>query len=287
MSFLEYKEVIAEGDLVILYISHTTTVPVTVTPMVMNKKGTAEVENIYQTKYGSLKAMDLVGKRFGTKVQLSKGYGYALQPTPDLWTRALPHRTQILYSTDISMILLQLELRPGKVVVESGTGSGSLSHAIARTVAPHGHLHTFDFHEERVAKAREEFEAHGLKEVVTAGHRDVCGAGFGLEGAADAVFLDLPHPWEAVGHAKAAMKRQGGRVCSFSPCIEQVQRTCVALKASGFTELSTLECLNREFHVLLDSSAGLQCWGPVLGSNDLKLTTDFQRLTTNDQLLAS
>ena len=177
MSFLEYKETIAEGDLVILYISHTTTVPVTVTPTARNRKGTAEVENIYQTKYGSLKAMDLVGKRYGTKVQLSKGYGYALQPTPDLRTRALPHRTQILYSTDISMILLQLELRPGKVVVESGTGSGSLSHAIARTVAPHGHLHTFDFHEERVGKAREEFAAHGLQEVVTAGHRDVCGTG--------------------------------------------------------------------------------------------------------------
>merc|ERR1712039_842178 len=34
-----------------------------------------------------------------------------------------------------------------------------------------------------------------------------------------------------------------------SPCIEQVQRTCLALKEAGFTELSTLECLNREFQV--------------------------------------
>ena len=34
-----------------------------------------------------------------------------LQPTPDLWTKCLPHRTQILYSTDISMIILQLEIR--------------------------------------------------------------------------------------------------------------------------------------------------------------------------------
>jgi tRNA (adenine57-N1/adenine58-N1)-methyltransferase len=208
------------------------------------------VENIYQTKYGSLKAMDLVGKKFGSRVQLSKGYGYVLQPTPDLWTKCLPHRTQILYSTDISMILLQLELRPGSVVVESGTGSGSLSHALARTVAPHGHLHTFDFHEERARKAGEEFEAHGLgPALVTARHRDVCAEGFGLEGVADAVFLDLPHPWEVVGHAKAALRQRGGRLCSFSPCIEQVQRTCIRLKEEGFTELSTLECLNREFQV--------------------------------------
>merc|ERR1719154_349537 len=242
-------EVIAEGDLVILYISHTTTVPVTVTPMVMNKKGTAEVENIYQTKYGSLKAMDLVGKRFGTKVQLSKGYGYALQPTPDLWTRALPHRTQILYSTDISMVILQLELKPGSVVIESGTGSGSLSHSIARTIAPSGHLHTFDFHQERVERAKEEFSEHGLGEMVTGRHRDVCAEGFDLVGKADAVFLDLPHPWEVVKHAKTAIKASGGRICSFSPCIEQVQKTCQELKKAGFTEVSTLECLNREFQV--------------------------------------
>ena len=94
------------------------------------------------------------------------------------------------------MVCLQLELRPGSVVLESGTGSGSLSHALIRTVAPHGHLHTFDFHAERVEKARTEFGEHGLSDLVTATHRDVCSLGFGLSNKADAVFLDLPHPWE-------------------------------------------------------------------------------------------
>ena len=131
MTFLEFKDTIEENDLAILYINFTTIIPVTVKPMTLSRKGTCEVENIYQTKYGSLKAMDLVGKKFGSKVQLSKGYGYILhvsciliiklhrchvtsftlyQPTPDLWTKCLPHRTQILYSTDISMIILQVIL---------------------------------------------------------------------------------------------------------------------------------------------------------------------------------
>ena len=37
----------------------------------------------------------------------------------------------------------------------------------------------------------------------------------------------------------------GGRLCSFSPCIEQVQRTCQRLRANGFEEISTVECLRR------------------------------------------
>lgn len=37
----------------------------------------------------------------------------------------------------------------------------------------------------------------------------------------------------------------GGRLCSFSPCIEQVQRTRDALAHQAFEEISTLEVLLR------------------------------------------
>jgi len=248
MSFHGYKEVIEENDLVILHVNFSTLIPIKVTKTTTSKKGVL-MENICQTKYGGLNVFDLVGKKYGSKVKLSKGYLYVLHPTPELWTKALPHRTQILYATDIAMIILQLELKPGSVVVESGTGSGSLTHSLIRTVAPTGHVHTFDFHQQRAEKASLEFEEHGLQQFVTASHRDVCESGFGLTDTADAVFLDLPGPWKVVPHAKEALKRSGGRLCSFSPCIEQVQQTCLALQEHGFTEVATLECLIREFQV--------------------------------------
>lgn len=41
----------------------------------------------------------------------------------------------------------------------------------------------------------------------------------------------------------------GGKLCSFSPCIEQVQRTCAKLIGGGYIELNTYECLQKEMNV--------------------------------------
>ena len=99
------------------------------------------------------------------------GYVYALKPSSELWTRCLPRRTQILYTHDCALILLLLDAKPGsvgslkstyfsllQVICESGTGSGSLSHAIATAIAPTGHLYTHDIEETRTKKIEQEFE---------------------------------------------------------------------------------------------------------------------------------
>ncbi|CAH2239463.1 jg21471 [Pararge aegeria aegeria] len=249
MSFRNYKEKIDEGDTVILYLCNNF-FAIEVKPEIKNKKGEL-IENVYQTTFGALKVRNLIGSNYGSKVELSKGWGHILQPTPELWSLTLPHRTQIIYTPDISMILLQLDLVPGCVVVEAGTGSGSLTHALIRRVRPHGHVYTFDFHDHRAKVAQEEFQEHGLADFVTARHRDVLAEGFGddLKEKADAVFLDLPKPWTGVPHAVAAIKNDGGRFCSFSPCIEQVQRTCLTLEQQGFQDISTMEVLQSEIKV--------------------------------------
>ncbi|KAG8934320.1 tRNA (adenine-N(1)-)-methyltransferase catalytic subunit trm61 [Tulasnella sp. 418] len=175
-----------------------------------------------------------------------KGFIHILRPTPELWTLALPHRTQILYLADISFIVSWLGIKPGTVVVEAGTGSGSFSHSVARTIGPTGHLHTFEFHEARMLAAKEEFTRHGMSSFVTLKHQNVCRDGFGLTNVADAVFLDLPAPWDAIGSAKQALKKDcTTRICCFSPCIEQVLRTVSSLNDAGFTDITMYEVLIR------------------------------------------
>jgi len=64
------------------------------------------------------------------------------------------------------------------------------------------------------------------------------------------VFLDIPAPWEAVAAAKAAFKQDKmGKICTFSPCIEQISKTVTALNEHGFADIQMYECLIR-FHEL-------------------------------------
>lgn len=216
-------------------------------PLVL-KKG-----SIHGSRFGTFHHADMIGQPLGTKQRArgkaAQGWIVLLPFAPDLWTLSLTHRTQILYQADIAYILFQLDVKPGDVLFESGTGSGSLSTALATALAPHGHLHSFEFNADRVKKARIDFANNGLTDLITVRERDVCGNGFPLiEGGVNAVFLDLPAPWSVLESSARVLKHQG-RLCSFSPCIEQVQRVCLKLDELGFSEISTVEVLLRTFEV--------------------------------------
>lgn len=72
-------------------------------------------------RFGVYSHDDLVGVPYGSKVASRNGRGYMhlLRPTPELWTLALPHRTQILYMADIAYITSWLALKPGSTVIEA------------------------------------------------------------------------------------------------------------------------------------------------------------------------
>mmetsp|Transcript_17354 Transcript_17354/g.32891 ORF Transcript_17354/g.32891 Transcript_17354/m.32891 type:complete len:500 (+) Transcript_17354:73-1572(+) len=242
---------------------------------------------VFYNRNGHFHHDDFIGKPYGCKIRSrnNSGFGfiYLLRPTPELWARSLNHRTQIVHELDSAMIVFHLNLRPNMVVFESGTGSGAMSHCIMRAIAPHGKLHTFEFNQVRAKTARDEFQRNGVGHLVQVHWRDVCGkptvvaateteaetaactgsdsndkvdeelvfgsGGFDIgPAAADAIFLDLPEPWLAIPHAAHSIKPNGG-LCSYSPCVEQTQRTVQAMRDYGFHSLKTIEVRLREHYV--------------------------------------
>ncbi|CAI2298625.1 unnamed protein product [Caenorhabditis sp. 36 PRJEB53466] len=284
-SFLKYEDRIQEGDTVIVYVTYGQMVPMVV------KRG-----QTLMMKYGALRHEFVIGKRWGQRLSATAGYVYILRPSSDLWTRCLPRRTQILYTADCAQILSLLDCRPGSVICESGTGSGSLSHAIALAVAPNGHLYTHDIDESRTKTMHDEFKTHGLSEVTTAVVQNVCTDGFFVSNSCDGVFLDVPAPWEAIPHAARALSRsRGGRIVSFSPCLEQVQRACLAMTAAGFVCIETIELVPETKKIVAQHTQTLEqfeeqgdaypketarkrnCEGDVLPAES---TTEVPRVTT-------
>jgi tRNA (adenine57-N1/adenine58-N1)-methyltransferase len=80
---------------------------------------------------------------------------------------------------DNSAIIFKLNINPGKVVVEAGTGSGSLSCAMSESLGTSGHLYTFEFNKERAEITKKFFEDLN-KTNVTSNWRDVVQDGFQL-----------------------------------------------------------------------------------------------------------
>jgi tRNA (adenine57-N1/adenine58-N1)-methyltransferase len=150
----------------------------------------------------------------------------------------------------------------------------------ARQRIHRGKVWSFEFHEQRFQKIQTEIRDHGLDEIVETTHRDVCADGFSVfrdsfqAVQADAVFLDLPAPWLALKHLTRAATNSNEtaglayaqslpnssvisplcphhpvRICTFSPCIEQVQRTITMLRSLSYTSIETVELSAKRIEV--------------------------------------
>ena len=227
---------IAENDLVVIYENRESQ------KIIKIEKG-----KLFNNKYGSFRHDDMIGHKYGSKIMSKSllGFIYVMRITPTFYTQSLLHRTQILFAMDISFIIYNLDIKPGDIVIESGTGSGSLSYSIANAIAPNGKLYTFEFNHDRYEGAKKDFSNLGIDSIAIVKEGDAIKDGFPGVEHADSIFLDLPNPWDAVIHCKALKKR--GRICTFSPCIEQIQKTFETLTKQGYGEIVMYEALVRNY----------------------------------------
>jgi tRNA (adenine57-N1/adenine58-N1)-methyltransferase len=199
----------------------------------------------FETHRGILQHDDLIGKPWGTQVFSHIGAPFfLLQPSlADLITE-LPRTTQILYPKDIGFILVTMGVGPGQTVMEAGTGSGSMTTALAYAVGPQGRVVSYEVKLDVQNLARKNLTRFGLEARVDFKLRDIQ-QGFD-ETDADAFFLDVPNPYDYTGQVRSALK-PGGHLCCLVPTFNQVETTLQALRQSRFAFVEVCELLLRYY----------------------------------------
>jgi tRNA (adenine57-N1/adenine58-N1)-methyltransferase len=208
-----------------------------------------KVENgkSFHTHKGFIKFDDIIGKEFGSVVKSSLGFEFAaLKPLLCDYIMKSARQTQITYPKDISLIVMFSGIGPGSRVVESGTGTGALTTALAHYVQPDGRVYSYEIREEFRRTAEKNLTRAGVIECVELKNKDVTVEI--EEKDVDSVVLDLAVPWMVIPLAYSALKPCGA-IVSFSPTIDQVVKTVEALRAEGFASIETIECLMRGMQV--------------------------------------
>ncbi|MFH1102100.1 MAG: tRNA (adenine-N1)-methyltransferase [Methanobacteriota archaeon] len=188
----------------------------------------------------------LVDTVYGDQITLGNKQFWVLAPSLQDKLQGLKRKAQIILPRDAAHIIMNCSIETGQTVFEAGIGSGSLTIALATTVAPTGKVISYDNREDFIEHAMMNLKTAGLDQYVTTKQRDVTQ---GIdEKQLDAVILDIPNPWDAVEHAWNALK-VGGYFCSYSPLTTQVENTIQKLSQFSVIEVKTMENIQREMIV--------------------------------------
>ncbi len=192
---------------------------------------------------------------FGNKVISNKGYAFYILPST-LKDRAMKVKRShtIVYPKEAPRIIYELGITPGKKVAEIGTGSGAFTMVLAEMIGKDGELVTIDINEISHITAKKNIEKLGEKNLLDRIKFILCDNESELKelnsekipykNHFDAVFVDIPTPWEVVPLVRKILKK-GHRAGFLSPTIEQITKTYDLLIENNFVNLECFEILER------------------------------------------
>jgi tRNA (adenine57-N1/adenine58-N1)-methyltransferase len=188
----------------------------------------------------------LIGQEIGKTIEIGSKKFWILYPSLQDKLQGLKRMAQIILPRDSAQIIINCSIEPGHRVLEAGIGSGSLTIALASTIAPNGKVISYDNREDFIKHAINNLKIAELENFVETKLKDVT---TGIkEKNLDSVILDIPNPWDAVEHAYKSLK-PGGYFCSYSPLSTQVEKTVREIKKNKFIEVKTIENIQREMIV--------------------------------------
>lgn len=206
-----------------------------------------EQDGEFHTHAGVVPHSELIGKPEGVQVRSGRGAWYlALRPTLSDYILKMPRGAQVIYPKDLGPLLLIADLFPGAKVFESGIGSGALSMTMLRAGA---HITGYELREDFAQRAIDNVRSFLGAEALERYNIEIRNAYDGIDATGfDRIVLDLPEPWQVVPHAEHAL-RTGGLIVTYSPSITQVARMAEQLAEGPWELVSTVEVLNRGWHV--------------------------------------
>jgi len=193
---------------------------------------------------GVLKAEKLRAS-VGSSIAIGGESLLVLRPSARDLAETLARKAQIITAKDVALLLFYADVKPGDTVVEGGSGSGAVTIALARAVGETGRVISYDVREDFLAVARENVRRAGFADRVEFRQGDVR---IEIDEGIDAVILDMLDPWNAVHAAHKALK-PCGHLATYSPNMEQVKETVLAMQKLPFIEVRTVELLEREMEV--------------------------------------
>lgn len=200
---------------------------------------------VFQTHRGVIAHDDLIGKPWGSQIASHQDSPfYLLKPGIVEFISTTKRNTQIMYPKDIGFILLRLNIIPGSMVIEAGTGSGGLTQVLAAYVGDKGHVYSFEVRDEMQNLAKKNLARIGLSDRVSFISRNIQD-GFEVDNV-DSVFLDLPNPYDFLPQVKKALI-PGGYFGTLLPTTNQVNRLLINLTRNDFIFIDVCEILIRYY----------------------------------------
>ncbi|UCE75125.1 MAG: tRNA (adenine-N1)-methyltransferase [Methanomassiliicoccales archaeon] len=189
---------------------------------------------------------DLIGANYYQQITIGNKKFMIMAPSISDKITAIERKAQIILPKDGMFIIFYCDIKSGDKVIEGGAGSGALTILLANSVRPKGKIISYEKRDEFIKIAKKNLIRAGLNEHVNIVKKDVTENI--KEKNVDAVILDIPNPWDAIDNAFCALK-SGGHVASYSPTVNQVEKTVKKMRECGFSGIKTLETLQREMVV--------------------------------------
>jgi tRNA (adenine57-N1/adenine58-N1)-methyltransferase len=204
----------------------------------------------WYTNRGRLPYEEIIGQPYGQVKTTHLGQKFLiLRPTTSDLIQHIKRTTQIVYPKDAARLLMELDLHDGKRMIEAGTGSGGLTLAFARAVAPSGHVYSYEIRAEHQRLARRNLEKLNLLDFVDLKLRDAA-KGFD-EKDVDAVFLDAREAASYIPQVEAALT-ESGIFAALQPTANQVSAILSALENGNFVDIRVEEILIRPWKPVPD-----------------------------------